>query len=140
MLVKEERCLREKRNKIDLEKINSVPLTLADALGISAGVSTAPDGEAGTEERDDIQPIVEFSTETPLRLSLETKGRKGKTMTALSGCPLHAGSAQALIKKRKHELGCGAAVENDVILFQGDQRQRLFQLLKERAFTRVKVI
>ena len=140
MLVKEERCLREKRNKIDLEKINSVPLTLADALGISAGVSTAPDGEAGTAGRDDKQPIVEFSTETPLRLSLETKGRKGKTMTALSGFPLHAGSAQALIKKLKHELGCGAAVENDVILFQGDQRQRLFQLLKERAFTRVKVI
>jgi len=61
-------------------------------------------------------------------------------MTALSGFPLHAGSAQALIKKLKHELGCGAVVENDVILFQGDQRQRLFQLLKERAFTRVKVI
>lgn len=132
--------MREKRNKIDLEKINSEPLTLADALGISAGVSTAPDDEAGTPGRDDNQPIVEFSTETPLRLSLETKGRRGKTMTALSGFPLHAGSAQALIKKLKHELGCGAAVENDVILFQGDQRQRLFQLLKERAFTRVKVI
>ncbi len=69
-----------------------------------------------------------------LVVSREKKGRGGKTVTVVSGLgPLADGTALTL----KKFLGCGATLEEDVIVLQGDQVQRTAAWLESQGARRV---
>ncbi len=66
-----------------------------------------------------------------VRVALETKGRKGKGVTLVTGLPLAAAELNALGKQLKQQCGTGGTVKDGVIEIQGDHRDRLLaQLLK----------
>jgi translation initiation factor 1 len=67
-----------------------------------------------------------------VRVSRETKGRKGKGVTLISGVPLGAEALAALAKDLKQRCGTGGTVKDGVIEVQGDHRDRLIGELQSR--------
>ncbi len=65
-----------------------------------------------------------------VRISRETKGRKGKGVTLISGLSLNEKELKTLAKQLKQRCGTGGAVKKGVIEIQGDQRDILFQELQ----------
>lgn len=59
----------------------------------------------------------------------ETKGRKGAGVTLIKGLPLSDKDLNALAKKLKSRCGVGGAVKEGVIELQGEQRDRVVELL-----------
>jgi len=70
-----------------------------------------------------------------VRLSRETKGRKGKGMTIITGVPLHPDGIKDLARELKQMCGTGGTVKNGVIEIQGDHRDLLAEELKKRGWT-----
>jgi len=70
-----------------------------------------------------------------VRISRETKGRKGKGVTLISGVPLDAAGLKALAKELKRLCGTGGTLKDGVIEIQGDQRDKLLPVLQEKGWT-----
>ena len=70
-----------------------------------------------------------------VRVSRETKGRKGKGVTLVSGLPLDAEALKRLGKQLKAKCGCGGTVKNGIIEIQGDHRDLVVEELKQQGFT-----
>ncbi|MCF8069871.1 MAG: translation initiation factor Sui1 [Desulfobacterales bacterium] len=66
-----------------------------------------------------------------VRIGRETKGRKGKGVTLITGVPLDESELKQLGKELKQKCGTGGTIKNDVIEIQGDQRERLMAELKK---------
>lgn len=129
--------MRSSKKKIDMDRLDSELFTIADAMGLPrepARPSAKETPCAGAE------PAAVSALETAsLRLFLERKGRSGKTVTRLAGLPPGERSAR-LVKELKQRLGCGAALEESAVFFQGDQRARLLNLLKDLGARDVKIV
>ncbi len=80
---------------------------------------------------DAVQPV----TDGIVRVSRETKGRKGKGVTLISGLPLAATELKALAKQLKQHCSTGGAVKDGVVEIQGDQRDLLVELLQAQGYT-----
>lgn len=60
--------------------------------------------------------------------------RKGKPVTVIEGYNGAEADFKILAKELKTYLGVGGTVKNDTILIQGDYRDTIMQLLKEKGF------
>ena len=60
-----------------------------------------------------------------VRLMRQTKGRKGKGVTLITGIPLAGKELKNLAKLLKQKCGCGGAVKNGIVEIQGDHRDSL---------------
>jgi len=69
-----------------------------------------------------------------VRIGRETKGRKGKGVTIISGVPLDPSGLLALGKELKRKCGSGGTVKEGVIEIQGDHRELLFEDLQKRGW------
>lgn len=120
--------MRSSKKKLDMDRLDSEPFTIADAIGLPR---KTPRPSAKGAPRAGAEPPRPHALEaSPLRLFLERKGRSGKTVTRLAGLPPGERNAR-LVKELKQNLGCGATIEEDAVFFQGDQRARLLALLKD---------
>lgn len=70
-----------------------------------------------------------------VRISRETKGRKGKGVTVIKGIPLDSVELKQLGKKLKSQCGTGGTVKDSVIEIQGDHRDQLIEFLKKEGWT-----
>ncbi|MGC9365397.1 MAG: translation initiation factor Sui1 [Fidelibacterota bacterium] len=70
-----------------------------------------------------------------VRVSRETKGRKGKGVTLITGLPLNEIELKFLAKELKVKCGSGGTVKDGTIEIQGDQREKLVRILKDRGWT-----
>ena len=70
-----------------------------------------------------------------VRVSRQTKGRKGKGVTLITGIPLDGDSLVSLAKQLKQRCGSGGTIKNGVIEVQGDHRNVLVGELKNHGFT-----
>jgi len=69
-----------------------------------------------------------------VRIHRETKGRKGKGVTLITGIPLTDSELKALAKTLKQKCGTGGTVKNSVIEIQGDHRDLLLTLLQDKGW------
>ena len=69
-----------------------------------------------------------------IRIQREVKGRKGKTVTILSGFQLNEGELKNLATQLKRRCGTGGSVKDGVVIIQGDHRETLIAELKSRGF------
>lgn len=69
-----------------------------------------------------------------VRVSLDTKGRKGKGVTVLTGILLKTNDLKGLAKELKKKCGVGGAVKEGNIEIQGDHRDLLIKILTEQGF------
>ena len=75
-----------------------------------------------------------FKNDGIVRVARETKGRKGKGVTVITGLPLNSDEITKLAKKIKQKLGTGGTVKNGVIEIQGDHRDTIVEELKKQKF------
>ncbi len=69
-----------------------------------------------------------------IRIQREVKGRKGKTVTVVSGFQINAEELKNLATQLKRRCGTGGSVKDGVIIIQGDHRDTLITELKNRGF------
>jgi len=69
-----------------------------------------------------------------VRVARETKGRKGKGVTLVTGVPLDAVGLEALARELKQKCGSGGTVRDGAIEIQGDHRDRLVEELQGRGY------
>jgi translation initiation factor 1 len=69
-----------------------------------------------------------------IRIQREVKGRKGKTVTTVSGFQLADDELKNLAAQLKRQCGTGGSVKDGVIIIQGDHRDTLITELKNRGF------
>ena len=70
-----------------------------------------------------------------VRVGRETKGRKGKGVTVVTGVPLGEDELAALAKQLKTKCGAGGTLKQGVIEIQGDHRDTVVALLQDQGFT-----
>jgi translation initiation factor 1 len=70
-----------------------------------------------------------------VRVGRETKGRKGKGVTVVTGVPLAGDSLAALATTLKKRCGCGGTVDAGTIEIQGDHRDLLVEELGKLGYT-----
>ncbi len=70
-----------------------------------------------------------------VRVGRETKGRKGKGVTVITGLPLDEQGLQKLATNLKRRCGAGGTVKGHTIEIQGDHRDLLVAELTQRGYT-----
>ena len=89
------------------------------------------------------QPIAQCSCKTSamaggdgvVRISRQTKGRKGAGVTLVEGVPLAGDELKALAAELKKKCGVGGAIKNGVIEIQGDKRDAVKKVLDGKNWT-----
>lgn len=81
------------------------------------------------------QKQVKFKNDGVIRVSRETKGRKGSGVTLISGLPLTLDQIHDLAKQLKQLCGSGGTVKDAVIEIQGEHRDKVVMELIKRGFT-----
>lgn len=72
-----------------------------------------------------------------VRVRREVGGRRGKTVTTVSGVPVKNDELKAIAGRLKKRCGVGGAVKDGVIELQGDHREAVVELLRAEGFTTV---
>jgi translation initiation factor 1 len=70
-----------------------------------------------------------------VRVGRETKGRKGKGVTIITGVPLGGAELQALATHLKKKCGSGGTLKDGVIEVQGDHRDLVVEELQKRGWS-----
>ena len=69
-----------------------------------------------------------------IRIKRETKGRKGKTVTTISGFGKDDGDLKNLASILKNSCGTGGSVKDGIIIIQGDHREAVKTALEKQGF------
>ncbi|MBW7881473.1 MAG: translation initiation factor [Caldilineaceae bacterium] len=94
--------------------------------------STDPESERAPTDRPTQQTPP--PRQQPVSVGIERKGRGGKTVTVVKGIQGAPAALDKLCKQLKGRLGTGGAVKDGVIEIQGDQRDRVVQMLVEMGY------
>lgn len=82
--------------------------------------------------KQDVKVEPRHSGDGIVRIQRQTKGRKGKGVTCISGLSGTDGELKLLLTELKRHCGCGGTLKNGVIEIQGDKRQQIQQTLEEK--------
>jgi translation initiation factor 1 len=81
------------------------------------------------------RPIAELPpAQQNLKVQASRKGRKGKTVTVISGFQLKPETLEALLKQLKTQCGAGGTLKDNEIEIQGDHKQKLVEILTQLGY------
>ena len=98
--------------------------------------STNPDFRYETAEEEEAETLPK--NQQKLRVSMEKKGRGGKTVTLIKGFIGSEEDCKELGKLLKSRCGVGGSVKEGEIIIQGDFKQRIIDLLKVEGYTQTR--
>lgn len=98
--------------------------------------STNPDFKYETEEIPELETI--DKKQQKLRVSIEKKGRGGKTVTIIKGFIGNENDLKELGKTLKIKCGVGGTIKDGEILIQGEFKQRIIDILKAEGYSQTK--
>lgn len=98
--------------------------------------STNPDYSYENMEEEEAATLPK--NQQKLRVSIEKKGRGGKTATLVRGFIGTENDLKELGKTLKTRCGVGGSVKDGEILIQGELKQRVIDLLKAEGYTQSK--
>ena len=90
-----------------------------------------------TCKKKKLRPQTTIKNDGKIRIQRETKGRKGKTVSTVSGFDLDADELKRLATQLKRKCGTGGSVKEGQIIIQGDHRKALLAELKKQGFTAI---
>lgn len=70
-----------------------------------------------------------------VRVRREKQGRKGKTVTTISGLPLSEDGLRELASQLKRHCGAGGSIKDGVIVIQGDHCDALIPVIQKQGYT-----
>lgn len=89
---------------------------------------------AGLTLRDEEETLP--TREQSLHVSIERKGRKGKTVTLVTGFVGTTDDLEQLGKELKTKCGTGGSVKDGEIILQGEVVEKVVALLREMGYSR----
>jgi translation initiation factor 1 len=98
--------------------------------------STNPDFNYETNEEDSCETL--DKKQQKLRVSIEKKGRGGKTVTLITGFIGKEKDLKELGKLLKTKCGVGGSAKDGEIIIQGEFKQRIIELLKAEGYSQTK--
>ena len=98
--------------------------------------STNPDCQYENIEEEEAETLP--NNQQKLRISMEKKGRGGKTVTLIKGFIGTEDDLKELGKLLKTKCGVGGSAKEGEIIIQGDFKQRIIDLLKAEGYTQTK--
>ena len=98
--------------------------------------STNPDFQYESSEEEEMETLPK--NQQKLRVSIEKKGRGGKTVTLVRGFIGTEDDLKELGKLLKTKCGVGGSAKDEEIIIQGDFKQRIIDLLKTEGYTQTK--
>lgn len=85
-------------------------------------------------EEDFEMPEESFQQKNPLICKFEKKGRNGKPVTLIEGFEGNDDELKKISKKIKTTLGIGGSEKDGTIIIQGDNRDKIMNLLTEMGY------
>lgn len=101
-----------------------------DRLGTVYSTNKDYSFEYDSENESDTLPIVEQR----LRVLLDRKQRKGKTVTAIENFIGKTDDLKSLAKELKVKFGVGGSAKEGIIIIQSDQRDKIMDYLNEKGY------
>ena len=98
--------------------------------------STNPDFNYENDVEEEAETLPK--NQQKLRVSMEKKGRGGKTVTLIRGFVGTEDDLKELGKLLKTKCGVGGSAKDKEIIIQGDFKQRVIDLLKQEGYTQTK--
>ena len=98
--------------------------------------STNPDYQYENIEEEEAETLPK--NQQKLRISIEKKGRGGKTVTLVRGFIGTEDNLKELGKLLKTKCGVGGSAKEGEIIIQGDFKQLIIDLLKAEGYTQTK--
>ena len=111
---------------------------MGDSLGIVFSTEhgrMCPDCDKPTDQCICAQKAQVYTGDGIVRVGRQTKGRKGKGVTIITGVPLVGDDLKKLATKLKQKCGCGGTVKDSTIEIQGDKRDAVIEELKKQGYT-----
>lgn len=99
---------------------------------INVVYSTNPDFSFDYESEETQETLA--PNEQDLRIYLDTKQRKGKGVTLITGFVGSEDDLKALGKTLKSKCGVGGSAKNGEIIIQGDHRDKVLSLLTDMGY------
>lgn len=100
--------------------------------------STDPNFRFESEEEESMETLA--PSQQKLRVRLETKHRRGKTVTIVQSFIGLEADLEDLGKKLKNYCGTGGSVKDGEVIIQGDQRDKILQWLQKNGYTQSKKV
>lgn len=101
-------------------------------LVYSTGKETMASLLEGLSLRDEEETLPKEDQE--LRVRIERKGRKGKTVTLITGFVGQTADLEELGKELKAKCGIGGSVKEGEVILQGEVVERVASLLREMGY------
>ena len=95
--------------------------------------STNPDYQYESSKEEEAVTLPK--NQQKLRVSMEKKGRGGKTVTLIRGFVGADDELKELGKLLKTKCGVGGSTKDGEVIIQGDFKQRIIDLLKAEGYT-----
>lgn len=86
------------------------------------------------DEQDFEMPEEKFKQKEPLVCKFEKKGRNGKPVTVIEDWEGTEEELKKISKKIKTTLGIGGSEKDGTIIIQGDNRDKIMDILKEMGY------
>ncbi len=100
--------------------------------------STNPDYYFEEEDTEEVETI--DKDKQHLRISLDKRNRKGKSVTLITDFIGTNDDLNALGKLLKTKCGVGGSVKDGEIIIQGDHRQKVLLILQKEGYAKSRII
>lgn len=92
------------------------------------------------EDDDDMEMETLSPEEQVLKVMIDRKQRKGKSVTLISGFEGTDEDLQELGKTLKQKCGVGGSAKNGEIIIQGENKEKIFDLLLKMGYKKTKKV
>ncbi len=100
--------------------------------------STNPDYHFDDENDSNIETVAEGKQ--LLRISLDKRNRKGKSVTLITGFSGSDDEVNSLGKLLKTKCGVGGSTKDGEIIIQGDHRNKVLDILQKEGYVKSRII